>query len=72
MERKQYTNASTQNVREALALAADMTILADNAEEKLTDDGCRVLYGIIRDCAEKIRKQGEIEKETHKARGMWR
>jgi len=62
----------TRNVLFALDLAKEMTNLADVMEDCLTDDGCRVLYGVIRDAAEKIRKRAAQEKELHQARGEWR
>ena len=60
-----------ENIREALRLARELTILADSGEADSKDDGCSVLYGIIRDCAYKIRGRAEREKEVHKHEGRW-
>lgn len=59
------------NIRRALAAARDLTVLADEGEAACEDDGCIVLYGVIRDCAYRIRIEAEREREAHKARGAW-
>jgi len=48
-----------------------LTILADEGEASSRDDGCAVLYGVIRDCAYKIKGRAEREKEVHKVLGIW-
>ena len=48
-----------------------MIILADKGDLDSEDDGCRVLYGMIRDCAYKIRARAESEREAHKKKGAW-
>ncbi len=60
-----------QHILAALELARKLTILADEGETDAEDNSCVVLYGIIRDCAYKIRQQAEHERELHVARGMW-
>jgi len=62
---------SNQHIREALELARQLIILADQGELDSKDDGCRVLYGIIRDCAYKLRALAEREREIHKKKGIW-
>lgn len=55
-------------ISEALELTRKLTILADEGEAAATcDDGCAVLFGIIRDCAYKIRKRAEHERSVHVA-----
>jgi hypothetical protein len=63
--------ACNEHIKEALDAARRLTILADEGEADSQDDGCIVLYGVIRDCAYKIRIEAEREKESHKARGVW-
>jgi hypothetical protein len=58
-------------IRRALELANGLTVLADEGEAECLDDGCAVLYGVIRDCAYKIRGRAEEEREVHKLRGLW-
>jgi len=65
------TRECNDNIRRALRMAADLTILADEGEMAMEDDGCGVLYGVVRDCAYKIRAEAEREREAHKAKGVW-
>lgn len=60
-----------QHIIDAMELARKLTILADEGETDAEDNSCVVLYGIIRDCAYKIRQQAEHERELHVARGRW-
>lgn len=60
-----------QNIRKTLDLARQLTILADEGEAASKDDGCAVLYGVVRDCAYKMRAQAEKEKGSHQAAGLW-
>ena len=59
------------NIRRALEMSKGLIILADNGEMAMEDDGCGVLYGVVRDCAYKIRAEAEREREAHKAKGAW-
>ncbi|NQU39638.1 MAG: hypothetical protein HQ523_06775 [Lentisphaerae bacterium] len=65
--------ASTINslINESLEMARQLTILADQGEERCDDDGCAVLIGVVRDCAYKIRGRAEQEREVHRLRGRW-
>jgi hypothetical protein len=36
-----------------------------------TDDGCGVLFGVMRDCAYHIRAEAERERDEHELRGEW-
>jgi len=58
-------------IRDALEIARQLIILADEGDLDSEDDGCRVLYGVVRDCAYKIRAQADREREDHKQRGVW-
>ncbi len=70
---KKFLRADICNghIRESFSLARDMTILADQGETDAQDDGCMVLYGVMRDCACKIRTQAEREKSAHIEKGVW-
>ena len=59
------------NIREALEVAKRLNILSDQGDLDSEDDGCRVLYGVVRDCAYKIRAMAEKERESHRAKGKW-
>ena len=52
-------------------MARQLIILADEGDLDSEDDGCRVLYGVVRDCAYKIRSHADREREMHKHRGVW-
>ncbi len=58
-------------IREALEMARQLIILADEGDLDSEDDGCRVLYGVLRDCAYKIRSHADREREMHKHKGVW-
>ncbi len=55
---------------ETLQLTEKMRELADLGDEAREDVGCGVLFGLLRDCAFKIRKLAEQEKQDHIRRGM--
>lgn len=60
-----------RNLKAALEASRNLMILADEGEAHSKDDGCAVLYGVIRDCAYKIRSRAERERDMHKLLGMW-
>ena len=62
---------NSRYVRKALQAARQLTVLADEGEAQATDDGCAVLFGVIRDCAYKIRAQAEREMSSRMSRGVW-
>ena len=64
-------NASV-NLKEAIDLSGRMINLADRGVEGCQDDGCLVVYGILRDCAYKIRTSAEKELLEHDKVGLAR
>jgi hypothetical protein len=48
-----------------IEMASDMLKLADQGDANREDNGCGVLYGLVRDCAYRIRRVAEAEKEAH-------
>lgn len=60
-----------EHIREALRMARELMALADEGDADRQDDGCGVLYGVVRDCAYQIRAEAEREREAHKAKGTW-
>jgi len=48
-----------------------MMIIADEGDNDREDDGCGVLYGVVRDSAYKIRTLAEEEKARHINKGKW-
>lgn len=69
--KKNMNKTANNNIKEALEASRMLTILADRGESCSRDDGCAVLYGIIRDCAYKIRGRAERERDIHKVLGIW-
>jgi len=61
--------ACNEHIKEALEAARDLTILADEGMAQCKDDGCMVLYSVVRDCAYKIRAQAERERKAHMTKG---
>lgn len=62
---------NSSHIKKALELARQLTILADEGEAASGDDGCAVLYGVVRDCAYRIRGRAEQERNQHRALGIW-
>ena len=52
-------------------MARELTTLADEGALQSDDDGCLLLFDVIRDCAYRIRAQAERERAEHKAAGIW-
>jgi hypothetical protein len=48
-----------------IEMTSSMLRLADEGDANREDNGCGVLYGVLRDSAYKIRRLAEAEKETH-------
>lgn len=58
---------SNEYISKALKIANDLMGLAGEGDTLADDHGCGILFGIMRDCAYKIRRQAE--REAHKAMG---
>jgi len=63
--------AANSNIRRSLDLARELIMLASQGEDDSCDDSCVLLYGIVRDCAYKIRGVAEREKRAHQSEGRW-
>lgn len=60
-----------QHITQALQLAEQMLNLADQGDTDREDNGCGILYGVLRDSAFKLRKLAEEEKRSHIRKGWW-
>lgn len=60
-----------QNIVWTIRLTEEMIRLADQGDAQREDNGCGILYGILRDAAYKIRRVAEEEKKRHQAKGWW-
>jgi hypothetical protein len=54
-----------------LKLADEMIDLADQGDADREDNGCGILYGVLRDSAFKLKKLAEEEKLNHVRKGRW-
>lgn len=48
-----------------------MIRVADKGDVEREDNGCGILYGVLRDSAYKVKKLAEQEKENHIEKGWW-
>ena len=48
-----------------------MIYLADQGDTDREDNGCGILYGVLRDSAYKLQKLAEEEKAAHVSKGLW-
>lgn len=60
---------NNENLMQVLKLVQDMMTLADQGLSAAEDDGCRLLYGVVQDCAYKIRQQAKREEKKHLVTG---
>ena len=62
MENNNTNCKNLELVMEAMKLADKMLVMADYGAKSCQDDGCLLIFGVIRDCGYKIRKTVEYEK----------
>lgn len=59
------------HIEETLKLVEEMIYLADQGDMHREDNGCGILYGVLRDSAYKLKKLAENEKKNHIRKGWW-
>jgi hypothetical protein len=59
------------NIRKTLNLVDEMIKVADKGDIDREDNGCGILYGVLRDSAYKVKKLAEQEKLNHIEKGWW-
>jgi hypothetical protein len=59
------------HIIKTLKLVEEMMDLADQGDADREDNGCGILYGVLRDSAYKLRKLAEAEKQNHIVKGWW-
>ncbi|MBW1798421.1 MAG: hypothetical protein JRJ21_08470 [Deltaproteobacteria bacterium] len=64
--------ACDESIRETLDLVDNMLDLADRGDAVREDNGCGILYGVLRDSAFKVKTLAEAEKEAHIKKGWWK
>jgi hypothetical protein len=60
-----------QHIMRTLQLADEMICLADQGENDREDNGCGILFGVLRDSAYKLKKLAEAERRNHVRKGWW-
>ncbi len=60
-----------ENIEKTLILTEDMISLAESGNANQEDDGCGILYGVLRDTAYKIKQLAETEKKKHINKELW-
>ena len=61
-----------KSIRETIGLAERMLKAADEGDAVREDNGCGVLYGVLRDCGFKIMKLAQRERDAHIKKGWWK
>ena len=64
--------ACDSNIKETLTLVRRMIELAEKGDLEREDNGCGILYGILRDAAYKIKQVAEMAREAHIKKGWWK
>lgn len=59
-------------IRKALEMTEGMLSLADEGDAVREDNGCGILYSVLRDSAYRIRQLAEAEKDAHVRKGWWK
>ena len=59
------------HIERTLALVEEMIQLADQGDADREDNGCGILYGVLRDSAYKLKQLAEDEKQNHIVKGWW-
>lgn len=60
----------TDRIEQLISLSSELICFADSANEEACDDGCLCLFGLVKDCAYKIRGEAQREYLAHRARGV--
>ena len=60
------------NIKSTLKLTTEMIKLANKGDIDREDNGCGIMYGILRDSAYKLKQLAEAEKEKHIKKGWWK
>jgi hypothetical protein len=64
-------NDPNGHIDSVLRHCEELLSLSEQGEAAALDDGCRLLYGIVRDCAHRMRASAERERDAHKRPRIW-
>ncbi len=59
------------HILKTLQVTEEMIRLADQGDIDREDNGCGILFGVLRDSAYKLRQLAESEKQNHIRKGWW-
>jgi hypothetical protein len=60
-----------ENLLRTIRITREMLALADEGDRDRLDDGCGILYGVLRDAAYRLRQLAQEEVDRHKQAGQW-
>ena len=60
-----------ESIKNTISIAERMLKIADEGDMVREDNGCGVLYGVLRDAAFRVKKLAEAEKDAHIRKGWW-
>jgi hypothetical protein len=63
---------SDLSIQKTIEIAETMLALADQGDAVTEDNGCGVLYSVVRDAAYKIKRLAEAERQAHIKKGWWK
>jgi hypothetical protein len=63
--------AFNENLLRTVEISKQMLELADRGDQDRNDNSCGILYGILRDCAYRLKDLAEKECEKHKISEKW-
>ncbi len=58
-------------IKKSIEISKEILELSDLGDQLRQDDGCGVLFGVMRDCAYKIKALAEEEKQRHIDKSKW-
>ena len=61
-----------ESISKTFKLVEAMLELADGGDAVREDDGCGILYAVVRDSAFKIKRLAEAERDAHVNKGWWK
>jgi hypothetical protein len=59
------------NLRRVIELSREMLAIADEGDRDRSDDGCGIVFGVLRDAAYRLRAIAEEERRRHRDAGRW-
>lgn len=60
-----------RNILKVLELSQEMLNVADNGDKHRKDNGCGIVYGVLRDYSYKLKSLAEEEIQKHLSKGSW-